>query len=197
VINGIIAAMGPAPRVISMSSKCSGSFYDALGGKHVSGQLFAVVAEKDRPAINYTIVRGVSAGENEIHVEDLARLCSAERFKVSVHSHGWKGAPIPFDPENYKGRRARKLFDAEKARISLGNSYAPWLEECARNLPTAPDDSLDYSRKVATAFLANLSGTGLVDALTNAPGYWRQGPRSFSSASGETRVWSTSRPGSS
>ena len=182
VVNGTITAGAVAPRVLTMSSKCSGSFYDALGGKHASGQLFAVVvpeSEEHGPTKNYTIVSGVPAGENEISVEDLAGLCSDERFKVSVHSHGWEGAPIPFDPENYQGRLARKSFDAEKARISLGNSYAPWLEECARNLPTAPEDSLDYSRKVATAFLANLSGTGLVSDLTNAPGVLAAGPQAL------------------
>jgi len=71
------------------------------------------------------------------------------------------------------------MFDAEKARTALGEGYGPWLAECARNLPTAPEDSLEYSKKVAEAFMANLSGVGLVYDLTGAPGVLAAGPEAL------------------
>ena len=170
-----------------MGSKCSESFYDALGGKHRSGELFAVISDhqggSSRPetvvAGTYTIVSGTPANTKEIRVEDLAQLCRDERLTVTLHSHRWEGVPIPFDPENFRGRGARRMFDAEKARTALGEGYGPWLAECARNLPTAPEDSLEYSKKVAEAFTANLSGVGLVYDLTGAPGVLAAGPEAL------------------
>jgi len=78
-----------------MGSKCSASFYDALGGKHRSGELFAVIVDRQggssRPetvaAGTYTIVSGTPANTKEIRVEDLAQPCRDERLTVTLHSH--------------------------------------------------------------------------------------------------------------
>lgn len=169
-----------------MTSRCSQSFYDALGGKHRSRELFAVVVGESGPATSYEIVSGMSAGKNEISVDDLAQLCCDGRLTVTVHKYGID-AVIPFNPDSFRGRQARIAFDAGKARAALGDSYSLWLESCARNLPATPSDSLGYTKKIAEAYLADLSGAGIAFALAHVPGVLAAGPAALSA-----RFWGNS-----
>lgn len=176
-----------------MGTKCSQSFYDALGGKHRSRELFAVVLgvyEKDgSPDVvskSYEIVCGTPANEEQLRVEDLALLVRDERLTVTVHSYAFE-ALIPFDPENFRGRQGRAAFDPAAASIVLGDAYPVWLTNCARNLPSAPDESASYSKEVGEEFLKVISGVGMVYDLTRAPGVLAAGPESFAK-----RFWGNS-----
>lgn len=176
-----------------MGTKCSQSFYDALGGKHRSRELFAVVLgvyEKDgSPDViskSYEIVCGTPANEEQLRVEDLALLAHDERFTVTVHSYAYHGQ-IPFDPENFRGRQGRAAFDPAAASIVLGDAYPVWLKNCARNLPSAPDESVTYSKEVGEEFLKVISGVGMAYDLTGAPGVLAAGPEIFAK-----RFWGNS-----
>lgn len=176
-----------------MGTKCSQSFYDAFGGKHRSRELFAVVLgvyEKDgRPDVvskSYEIVCGTPANEEQLRIEDLALLARDERLTVTVHSYAFR-QHIPFDPENFRGRQGRAAFDPAAASIVLGDAYPVWLKNCARNLPSAPDESATYSKEVGEEFLKVISGVGMVYDLTGAPGVLAAGPESFAK-----RFWGNS-----
>lgn len=169
-----------------MSAKCSQSFYDALGGKHRSKELFVVVVRVvhdpdgtwEVVSKNYELVCGTRAQEGQVSVDDLALLMQDERDTVTVHSYKFK-TPIPFDPQNFRGRQARKNFDSALASIALGDAYTAWLKACAKNLPAAPDESIEYSRDVGYAFLESTPGDGMAYAVAGTPGVLAAGPDAF------------------
>jgi hypothetical protein len=176
-----------------MGTKCSQSFYDALGGKHRSRELFVVVLAAAKENVTettthetYEIVCGMPANEQQLRVDDLAMLFRDERFTVSVHSYLFE-EKVPFNPENFRGRQGRAAFDPAAASTLLGKSYPLWLKECARNLPVAPDESVMYSKEVGEEFLKVVSGVGLYYDIAGAPGVLVAGPESFAK-----RFWGNS-----
>lgn len=177
-----------APKVSCMGTKCSQSFYDALGGKHRSGELFACILDTRiesidgidgvGPAETRKIICGAPASDRQIRIEDLALLYADDRFTVTVYSYDFE-ASVPFNPANFQGRRAREVFDPQTARDAMGGSYPAWLRSCAQNLPFVPDETLAYSQKIGEAFLAEHSGVQMAYVLARAPGVLAVDPDVF------------------
>ena len=158
-----------AATVRFVATRCAKSFYDGLGGKHRSREVFAVVIGARGPALSYPVVSGESCKPGEISIDDLTLLARDPRYKVTLHRYDME-TPIPPATDDYKGRGARALFDPAKAREALKGDYPTWVRHCARMLPESPTDSLEYSLRVAEEFVKLVPVEGLRHALTAAPG---------------------------
>lgn len=153
-----------------MSANCGGSFYDALGGKHRSGSATVEVKGANGNTAVLSVVSGVRAREGEIEVEDLAK------FGVMRLNVAGVQAPIPFSPEAFRGKLARKRFDPEVAKEVLGESYVPWLYHVAKSLPVAPSESRRYCVDVSREVYKNTSAVGVSHLLKASPGLLGAGP---------------------
>ncbi len=160
-----------------MSSKCSGSFYDCLGGKHRFGYVDVTFTLPGKESETWRLVTGAARMRDQKSINDLRKL--AKEHSGLSFSLDFKGAAIPFDPVHCQGRKYRDSFDPIKAKEILGDKYLSWLKETMYNIPPFPGESAKYSKKVSAEFLKESTLMGVVDHIKNHPGILAVGPKAL------------------
>ena len=108
-----------------MSSKCSGSFYDCLGGKHRFGYVDVTFTLPGKESETWRLVTGATFMRDQKSINDLRKL--AKEHSGLSFSLDFKGVAVPFDPAHCQGRKYRDSFDPVKAKEILGDKYLSWL----------------------------------------------------------------------
>lgn len=160
-----------------VSSKCSESFYDCLGGKHRSSYVDVTFTLPGKDPETWRLVTGTALMRDQKSVADLCKL--AEDSNGISFSLDFQGVALPFDPVHCQGRKYRDSFDPVKAKEVLGAKYFSWLSTTAYSLPLFPKESVMYSRKVATEFLKESTVVGVVDYVRKYPSILAIGPKAF------------------
>ena len=160
-----------------MSSKCSGSFYDCLGGKHRFGYVDVTFTLPGKESETWRLVTGATFMRDQKSINDLRKL--AKEHSGLSFSLDFKGVAVPFDPAHCQGRKYRDSFDPVKAKEILGDKYLSWLKETMYNIPPFPGESAKYSKKVSTEFLKESTLMGVIDHIKNHPGILAVGPKAL------------------
>lgn len=160
-----------------MTSKCTGSFYDCLGGKHRSGHMDVTYALPGEGPRTWGLVTGTAALRGEKSIADLRRL--VKKHSGLSFSLDFKGVAVPFDPVHCQGRKYRDSFDPVKAKGILGDKYPDWIGTTLRSLPLFPKESSKYSKKVSAEFLKESTVVGVVDHIRFYPAILTLGPKAL------------------
>lgn len=160
-----------------MTSKCTGSFYDCLGGKHRSGHMDVTYALPGEGPKTWSLVTGTAALRGEKSIADLRRL--VDKHSGLSFSLDFKGVAVPFDPVHCQGRKYRDSFDPVKAKGILGDKYHDWISTTLRSLPLFPKESSKYSKKVSAEFLKESTVVGIIDHIRFYPAILALGPKAL------------------
>lgn len=160
-----------------MTSKCTGSFYDCLGGKHRSGHMDVTYALPGEGPKTWSLVTGTAALRDEKSIADLRRL--VDKHGGLSFSLDFKGVAVPFDPVHCQGRKYRDSFDPVKAKGILGDKYHDWISTTLRSLPLFPKESSKYSKKVSAEFLKESTVVGIIDHIRFYPAILALGPKAL------------------